>query len=145
MKKNLIILVAVLLTSTFAFAQSGKMFVTGQLGFNTWSTTNTDSDGKRSDTPGNSEFNIMGEFHYKITDNIAVGLGIKYDRTSEFDSKTPAPGNINYFDNTSKFSFVPSVIYGIKITDNFKYIPRLYLEFGFGSYDNRNTISFQTT
>ena len=54
MKKNLIILVAVLLTSTFAFAQSGNMFVTGHLGFNTNSKTNTvgstSVDGENADS-----------------------------------------------------------------------------------------------
>ncbi|MBP1645087.1 MAG: hypothetical protein H6Q16_662 [Bacteroidetes bacterium] len=135
MKKNLIILVAVLLTSTFAFAQSGNMFVTGHLGFNTNSSTN--SVGSTSvDIPGGNTFDIMAEFHYKITKNIAVGLGLDYERYSSFVGTTP--GGTDYFNSESMFSIVPSAIYGIKITDNFKYIPRLYLAIGFGSIDEES-------
>ncbi|MDD4828931.1 MAG: hypothetical protein PHE13_00350, partial [Bacteroidales bacterium] len=79
MKKSLIILVAVLLTSTITFAQSGNMFVTGHLGFNTYSSTNSVA-GTSVDVPGGNMFDIMGEFHYKLTDNIAVGIGLDYER-----------------------------------------------------------------
>lgn len=133
MKKNLIILVAVLLTSTFTFAQSGKMFVTGHLGFNNLSSTNTVAS-TSTDVPGSSAFDIMAEFHYKITNNIAVGLGLDYERFSNYDGITL--NGTEYFDSHSMFSIVPSAIYGIKITDNFKYIPRLYVAFGFGSRNN---------
>lgn len=150
MKKNLIILVAVLLTSTFAFAQSGNMFVTGNLGFKTNSKTNT--VGSTSvDVPGGNSFDIMAEFHYKLTKNIAVGLGLDYESSTSYVSTTP--NGTDYFDSESMFSIVPSVIYGIKITDNFKYIPRLYVAIGFGSRDeeqpdlplNPNTIETFTT
>lgn len=150
MKKNLIILVAVLLTSTFTFAQSGKMFVTGHLGFNNLSSTNTVAS-TSTDVPGSNAFDIMAEFHYKITNNIAVGLGLDYETASYYDNKTPS--GTEYFDSESMFSIVPSAIYGIKITDNFKYIPRLYVAFGFGSRNNDepdapanpNTIKTTTT
>lgn len=133
MEKNLIILVAVLLTSTFAFAQSGKMFVTGHLGFNSYSSTNKIGS-TSTDIPGWNTFDLMAEFHYKITDNIAVGLGLDYETFSQFDATTP--NGTDYFDSKSMFSIVPSAIYGIKITDNFKYIPRLYVAIGFGSIND---------
>lgn len=150
MKKSLIILVAVLLTSTITFAQSGNMFVTGHLGFNTYSSTNSVA-GTSVDVPGGNMFDIMGEFHYKLTDNIAVGIGLDYKRSSQYDNATP--NGTEYFDSESMFSIVPSAIYGIKMTDNFKYIPRLYVAFGFGSRDdeepdtplNPNTILTSTT
>ena len=150
MKKNLIILVAVLLTSTFTFAQSGKMFVTGHLGFNSNSSTNTIGS-TSTDIPGWNAFDLMAEFHYKITDNIAVGLGVDYETLSQFDGTTL--DGTDYFDTESMFSIVPSAIYGIRITDNFKYIPRLYIAFGFGSRNdkepdlplNPNTIETTTT
>ncbi|MDD2191683.1 MAG: outer membrane beta-barrel protein [Bacteroidales bacterium] len=137
MKKNLIILVAVLLTSTLSFAQSGKMFVTGQLGFNTNSATNTFA-GTSVDVPASNTFDIMAEFHYKVTNEIAVGLGVNYNRSSSYDGTTLA--GKDYFDTRSMFSIVPSAIYGVKITENFTYIPRLYIDFGFGSYDNESDI-----
>lgn len=149
MKKNLIILVAVLLTSTFTFAQSGKMFVTGHLGFNSNSSTNTIGS-TSTDIPGWNAFDLMAEFHYKITDNIAVGLGVDYETLSQFDGTTL--DGTDYFDTESMFSIVPSAIYGIRITDNFKYIPRLYIAFGFGSRNDKepenpisNTIETTTT
>ncbi|MFA5541018.1 MAG: hypothetical protein WC984_05035 [Bacteroidales bacterium] len=149
MKKNLIILVAVLLTSTFTFAQSGKMFVTGHLGFNSNSRTNTIGS-TSTDIPGWNAFDLMAEFHYKITDNIAVGLGLDYETFSQYDATTP--DGTEYYDSESMFSIVPSAIYGIRITDNFKYIPRLYIAFGFGSRNdkkpvplNPNTIETTTT
>lgn len=141
MKKNLIILVAVLLTSTFAFAQSGNMFVTGHLGFKTYSDTksytypaNFPVNDTSYNVPGGNSFDIMAEFHYKLTSNIAVGLGLDYERSSSYVNTTP--NGTEYFNSESMFSIVPSVIYGIKITDNFKYIPRLYVAIGFGSRDN---------
>ena len=85
----------------------------------------------------------MGEFHYKITDQIAVGLGINYNRNSSYDGTTLA--GKDYFDTRSMFSFVPSAIYGVKITENFTYIPRLYLAFGFGSYDDESIVAGQVT
>ncbi|MFA6806206.1 MAG: outer membrane beta-barrel protein [Bacteroidales bacterium] len=142
MKKIFIILVAVLLTSTLSFAQSGKMFVTGQLGFNSSSTTNTFA-GTSVDVPASNTFDIMGEFHYKITDEIAVGLGINYNRNSSYDGTTSA-GN-DFFDTRSMFSIVPSAIYEIEITENFKYIPKLYLAIGFGSYDDESDVAGQIT
>lgn len=138
MKKSLIILVAVLLTSTITFAQSGNMFVTGHLGFNTYSSTNSVA-GASVDVPGGNMFDIMGEFHYKLTDNIAVGIGLDYKRSSSFAGYTPQ--NAECYDTRSMFSIVPSAIYGIKITDNFKYIPRLYVAIGFGSLDQESTAS----
>lgn len=140
MRKNLIILVAVLLTSTLSFAQSGKMFVTGQLGFNTWSATNTVA-GTSTDVPSSNSFNIMGEFHYKITNQIAVGLGINYDRRSSYMGTSVA--GLDYYDTRSMFAVTPSAIYGIKITDNFTYIPRLYVSFGFGSLDSEAVVAGQ--
>ncbi len=136
MKKNLIILVAVLLTSTFAFAQSGNMFVTGHLGFNT-NSSSTSAAGTTVDVPGGNSFDILAEFHYKITNNIAVGLGLDYERASNFAGYTPQ--NAECYNTSSMFSIVPSVIYGIKITDNFKYIPRLYVSIGFGGADSEST------
>lgn len=138
MKKSLIILVAVLLTSTITFAQSGKMFVTGHLGFNTYSSTNSVA-GASVDVPGGNMFDIMGEFHYKVTDNIAVGIGLDYERYSSFVGYTPQDAEC--YDTRSMFSIVPSAIYGIKITDNFKYIPRLYVAFGFGSLDQESDLA----
>lgn len=135
MKKNLIILVAVLLTSTFAFAQSGNMFVTGHLGFKT-NSSSTSAAGTTVDIPGGNSFDIMAEFHYKVTKNIAVGLGLDYERASSFAGYTPQ--NAECYNTSSMFSIVPSVIYGIKITDNFKYIPRLYVSIGFGGVDREN-------
>ncbi len=116
------------------------MFVTGQLGFNSWSATNTLA-GTSVDVPASNTFDIMAEFHYKITNEIALGLGVNYNRSSEYDGTTLA--GVNYYDTRSMFSIVPSAIYGIRITDNFKYIPRLYLAFGFGSFDNESVLAGQ--
>ena len=138
MKKSLIILVAVLLTSTITFAQSGNMFVTGHLGFNTYSKTHSTA-GTSVDVPGGNMFDIMGEFHYKLTDNIAVGIGLDYERASTFSGYTPQKAEC--YDTRSMFSIVPSAIYGIKITDNFKYIPKLYVAIGFGSLDEESVAS----
>lgn len=133
MKKNLILIVAVLLTSTFAFAQSGKMFVTGTLGYNNInnsSTYKTNNVTTTVDEPTSSDFNIFGQFHYMVTDNIAVGLGLGYDQSRAWYRVV---NNTNLNNYSSMFHIVPSVIYFINITDNFKYAPELFLDFGFGS------------
>ncbi|MDD2531032.1 MAG: hypothetical protein PHN41_07350 [Bacteroidales bacterium] len=132
MKKNLIILVAVLLTSTFAFAQSGKMFVTGNLDFNTNNTTRTtvlNSTTTETILRDGSNFGINASFHYKVIDNLAVGLGLGYNTTRVW---TGTFNNKEVNDYTNLFNITPSAIYFIEINDKFQFTPELFFNIGFG-------------
>lgn len=136
MKKNLFILFAILLASTFTFAQSGKMFVTGGLGFNSSSNSSTVGS-TTTDIPSSSTFSINAEFHYMVTNQIAVGLGVGYYRDNQYDNTV---SNNDLYNTTSLFTIAPSAIYFMKITDHLKYSPKLYLSFGFGTYDMDNYV-----
>jgi len=131
MKKNLFILFAILLASTFTFAQSGKMFITGGIGFNSSSNSSTVGS-TTTDVPSSSTFNINAEFHYMVTNQIAVGLGVGYYRDHQYNSTV---SDNDLYNTTSLFEFAPSAIYFMKITDHLKYSPKLYVSFGFGTYD----------
>ena len=91
------------------------MFVTGHLGFNTYSSSNS-VGGTSVDVPGGNSFDILAEFHYKVTKNIAVGLGLDYERSSAFCGYTPQ--NAECYNTSSMFSIVPSAIYEIKTIDH---------------------------
>ncbi len=137
MKKNLIILVAVILTSTFAFAQSGKMFVTGNLGFNTNNSTGTtvfNNNTTETVLQDWSTFGVGASFHYKVIDNLAVGLGLGYDRSRDW---TGTFNNKKVNDYTNLFSITPSAIYFLKISDKFQYTPELFVTLGFGGANNQ--------
>jgi len=136
MKKNLFILFAILLASTLTFAQSGKMFITGGIGFNSSSTSSTVGS-TTTDVPSSSTFNINAEFHYMVTNQIAVGLGVGYYRDNQYN-RTVADNKL--YNTTSLFTFAPSAIYFMKITDHLKYAPKLYVSFGFGTYDADNYV-----
>ncbi len=132
MKKNLIILVAVLLTSTFAFAQSGKMFVTGNLDFNTNNRTRTtvlNNNTIETILRDGSNFGINASFHYKVIDNLAVGLGLGYNTSRDW---TGTFNNKEVNDYTNLFSITPSAIYFIEINDKFQFTPELFFNIGFG-------------
>lgn len=133
MKKNLIILVAVLLTSTFTFAQSGKMFVTGNLGYNSSSSsteTRFNNITTNVDIPASSSFGLGLQGHYMITDNLAVGLGINYNSTKSYSNTI---SNNKLYNYTSLFEIAPSLIYFIDLSDKFKFAPEFTFGFGFGT------------
>lgn len=134
MKKNLFILFTILLASTFTFAQSGKMFITGGIGFNSISTSSKVGS-STTDVPSSSTFNINAEFHYMVTKQIAVGLGVGYYRDHQYNNTID---DNELYNTTSLFTFAPSAIYFMKITDHLKYTPKLYVSFGFGNYDEDN-------
>ncbi|MFA7082235.1 MAG: hypothetical protein WC135_06450 [Bacteroidales bacterium] len=84
---------------------------------------------------------VLSDNNDKITKQIAVGMGINYNRGSSYMGTSAA--GLDYYDTRSMFAVTPSAIYGIKITDNFTYIPRLYISFGFGSLDSESVVAGQ--
>jgi len=145
MKKTLVILAAMVLASTVSFAQSkGDMFVGGQLGFkNVGVSDKVTSKGTSvtTDYPSTTNFNFGGSFHYMITDNLAIGLGIGYNYTKVPDASTY--NNIveyftsakakDFYNSTSLFNIAPSLIYFKSIGNNFSWAPELQIGLGFGS------------
>src|SRR5574344_505877 len=139
MKKNVIILAAMVLASTFAFAQSkGNMFVGGTLGFNSLGGSQKVTAANTSvqtDYQSKTDFNIMGSFHYMITDNLAIGLGLGYSMDKTPRTLLADNGAIT----NSMFNIAPSVIYFQRLGDNFSWDPEAQIGLGFGSSENKVT------
>jgi hypothetical protein len=87
--KNLltVLLAAGLSTASIAqenSLQSGKIFAGGSVGFSsTWSKSEVSGGGTtvKEDGPKTTNFNVIPEVNYMLSEKLAVGLGIGYDFT----------------------------------------------------------------
>jgi hypothetical protein len=147
MKKTLVILAAMVLASTFSFAQSkGNMFIGGTIGFNNVGGSQKVTAANTSvqtDYQSTTDFNIMGSFHYMITDNLAIGLGLGYSMDKTPITLLSDNGNVT----NSMFNIAPSLIYFQHIGDNFAWDPELQIGIGFGSHKDKtqNTVAGETS
>ena len=141
MKKLLLSLAMVGMTSALCAQEGGDMLVSGSL---SWSSTSTKTSvgSTTATTKGTRSFEILPQFHYFVIDNLSVGGAIGYGFTKSPNGRTANDEQL--FDKTGLFVIRPMVSYYIALGDKFYYAPRFYVGAGFGK--NKTEVSdTQTT
>lgn len=121
MKRILFILATVLTTVTYAQTEKGSFFVGSDFGasFSSQKTV-LRYDGTKQGDGTTSTFKIAPNANYFIIDNLAVGLGLEYQRTKEKGS-----------DATNEFVIAPNAHYFFPLEGSLK--PFAGVKVGYGS------------
>ncbi len=133
-------MVAMLFATNFAFAQlsKGNLLVTGAFSVGSTSEENTVA-GKTTDGPSTSNFSIIPNVSYFLSDRFAVGLELGYSRLSSEVVDVTSSGTITTKTVTGGLGLSPFVRYYIPLGQKFYFYGQG--GFGFTSGKIENTIT----
>lgn len=127
MKKLLLSLIAVsaLAFTTQAQTEKGKFMLGGDVEFNSSKANGVDKS--------NKSFAIVPSVGYFVTDNIAIGTGIGFESTKNYNYTTLTPTVTGFSTKTQAFVVAPFVRGYKGITDQFKFFGQLSVPMTFGN------------
>lgn len=129
MKKLFLCFALVGMTSALSAQEGGDMLVSGTLSWNASSTKATITSTTTTIKTG-SDFEILPQFHYFVIDNLAVGGAIGYSFAKNPSGTTA--DNKQLFEKLGLLVIRPMASYYIAMSENFYFVPRIYVGVGFG-------------
>lgn len=140
--KKFLWLVAMLLTTNFAFAQlsQGNLLVTGAFSISS-NTSEVTNNNRVSDGPTTTDFAFVPNVSYFLTNNFSLGLEIGFNRNSTTSDFTNNNGNttVTIENVVSTFAFGPFVRYYIPLGTNFYFYGQGGIQVYGGTADETET------
>ena len=134
MKKLLLVTLLVVFTASLFAQEKGDMVISGSLSWTSKSVKDKFNN-KSEVIKGDRSFSIMPEFHYFICDKFSVGLGLGYSLSKTPNDNAVSNDDDQLFNKIGLFLIQPSAKYYISLGDKFYFVPRFYVGFGVGKYE----------